>query len=131
MSGARFLLIAVGVAGLMLVGTVSPRAHHSFAAEFDSTIPVTVTGTLSKVEWTAPHSWIYIDVKDSSGKVVTWGFEGFPPMILKRTGVSRDLLKIGELVSVTGWRARASNLRAAGRALTLAGGKKVFIGPEV
>jgi hypothetical protein len=70
-------------------------AHHSFAAEYDSK-EVTLTGVITKVEWTNPHIYFYIDVKDASGNVVNWAVEGYPPNTLKRTGFTRDDLKVGD-----------------------------------
>ena len=104
-------------------------AHHSFQAEFDIDKPMTLKGVVTKVEWTNPHAYIYIDVAEGDGKVANWAFEGYPPNTLKRTGFPRDLLKAGDVINVTGYRARFSSNRAAGREITLPDGKKVFLGP--
>src|SRR6059036_207515 len=82
-----------GSLGLLLASTPLP-AHHSFAAEYDETKPVKVTGTVSKVEWKNPHIWFYVDAKDDSGKVTTWGFSGGPPGMLLRRGITREVLKV-------------------------------------
>jgi len=95
----------------------------------DSQAPITISGEVSKVEWTNPHTYVYVDTKDTIGKVVTWSFEGYPPNTLKRTGVPRDLLKVGDVITITGWKARFTANRAAGREVTLPDGKKVFLGP--
>ena len=125
----QFLM--VGAAGLRVLAMPSAPllAHHSFAAEYDSQAPVTMQGVVSKIEWTNPHAYIHIDVKEPDGKVVTWAFEGYPPNTLKRTGFPRDLLKTGDAITITGWRARYSPGRAAGREITMADGKKAFLGP--
>jgi DNA/RNA endonuclease YhcR with UshA esterase domain len=119
------LLIAVAIAWLALPA----QAHHSFAAEYDVNAPVELKGVVTKVEWTNPHAYVYLDVTDGNGTVVNWAFEGYPPNTLKRTGFVRDLLKSGDVISITGYRARFSPNRAAGRQITLADGRRVFLGP--
>jgi hypothetical protein len=125
-------LFAFGAWACLVLGfsTVSTRAHHSFAAEYDSKAPLTLTGVVTKIEWTNPHAYIYIDVKDDAGKIVNWAFEGYPPNTLKRTGFSRDAVKTGTTITITGWHARDSSHRAAGREVTLPDGKKIFLGPQ-
>ena len=81
-------------------------AHHSFAAEFDENQPVKVTGTVTKVEWTNPHIWFFIDVKSQDGTVANWGFEMGGPGQLLRAGWKRDTMKIGDVVTVEARRAR-------------------------
>src|SRR5215468_11560601 len=99
----RALLVIT--AGL-IVATAPLLAHHSETAQFDTTKPVKVTGTVKKVEWMNPHIWFYVDVKDDSGKVTTWGFSGGPPGMLMRRGITRDALKPGDTVKVEGFRAK-------------------------
>jgi len=123
----RSLLILAAAA--ILLCPLPARAHHSFAAEYDANAAVAVKGVVTKIEWTNPHAYVYIDVTDEGGKVVNWAFEGYPPNTLKRTGFPRGLLKSGDVISVTGYRARYSQNRAAGREITLADGRKVFLGP--
>jgi hypothetical protein len=118
----------VACVGLML-SALPVLAHHSFAAEYDSKTLVTLAGVISKVEWTNPHIYFYVDVKDASGSVVTWAVEGYPPNTLKRTGFTRDDLKIGDMVSVTGYKAKDSTSRVAGREVTFPDGSKKFAGP--
>jgi hypothetical protein len=101
-------------------------AHHSEAAEYDSSKPVKVTGTIKKVEWQNPHVWFYVDVKDEAGKVTTWGFSGAPPGALMRRGITRDVLKIGAVVNVEGSRARDGSNNASGRNVRFADGRNVF-----
>lgn len=91
----------VGV--LLLLMAVPAYAHHSVTAIFDQTKEVTVTGTLTKVSWTNPHIYYFVDVKDDSGKVTTWSFEGNPPGLLHRSGMRKDMWKTGEMVTVTAW----------------------------
>jgi hypothetical protein len=120
--------LLVACVGLML-SALPAAAHHSFAAEYDSKSLVTLAGVISKVEWTNPHIYFYVDVKDESGSVVTWAVEGYPPNTLKRTGFTRDDLKIGDMVSVTGYKAKDSSSRVAGREVTFPDGSKKFAGP--
>jgi hypothetical protein len=122
-------LAASAVAVASLVRVDPAVAHHSFAAEYDANTFVTLKGVVTKIEWTNPHAYVYIDVTDENGKVVNWAFEGYPPNTLKRTGFPRDLLKSGDVISITGYRARFTPNRAAGREITLADGRKVFVGP--
>ena len=118
------------VACVGLVLSAAPvLAHHSFAAEYESKDLVTLTGVITKVEWTNPHIYFYIDVKDASGAVVNWAVEGYPPNTLKRTGFTRDDLKVGDTVTVTAYRAKDSADRVAGREVTFPGGTKKFAGP--
>jgi DNA/RNA endonuclease YhcR with UshA esterase domain len=118
------LLIALAV-----LAALPAYAHHSFAAEYDANTPVMLKGVVTKVEWTNPHAYVYIDVTDETGKVANWALEGYPPNTLKRTGFPRNLLKSGDVISITGYRARFSPTRAAGREVTLADGRRFFLGP--
>lgn len=115
-------------AGLLLAAAAPMLAHHAFAAEYDSTKPVKVTGAVSKVEWTNPHIWFYVDVKDDSGKVTTWGFSGGPPGMLQRRGITKNVLKIGDVITVEGFRAKDSSTNGTGGNVTFADGRKVFAG---
>ena len=113
-----------------LVGADPLWAHHSFGATFDEKRPVTITGVLTKMQWTNPHSHLYLDVKDKDGTVVAWVVEGYPSVVLSRTGWSRDgTVSIGDTLTVVGWRARDDSPLALGREVTLSGGKRLFFGP--
>jgi uncharacterized protein DUF6152 len=105
--------------GLMMTGQAA-RAHHSFAAEFDATQPVTLTGIVTKVDWTNPHVWFYINVKDpATSEVVNWGAEMGPPHALQRRGWRRETLKIGDEVTVKGALARNGSKRMNASVVTL------------
>jgi len=105
-------------------------AHHSFRAEYDANRPVTLTGVITKIEWTNPHSFFYMDVKDEKGNVANWKFEGYGPGVLYRTGWTKNItMKPGDTITVFGWRARDGTNWAHSREVTLPGGKKLFFGP--
>jgi len=103
-------------------------AHHSFAAEFDGSRPVTLKGTVTKMEWTNPHAWLHVDVKGPDGKVVEWLIEGGAPNALLRRGWNRESVAAGTAILVQGFRARDGSNRASGGDVTLPDGKKLFIG---
>jgi len=121
-------LAVVAVASDLMVPLVPMLAHHSFAAEYDADKPVTLKGVVTKVEWTNPHARFYVDVKDDAGKVINWNLELASPNVLKRQGWQRDSLKEGDQVTVEGSMARDGSKMANARAVTLAGGKRVFAG---
>lgn len=110
----------------LAIVTTPVLAHHSFAAEYDSAQPIKVTGTLTKIEWTNPHIWFYLDVKDDKGAVTTWGFSGGPPGVLQRRGISKSVLKVGAQIVVEGFRARDGSNNATGGTVTFADGRRVF-----
>ena len=107
------------VSGLLLT-TGRIAAHHSFAAEFDADKPITLTGIVTKVEWTNPHAWVYFNVKDkTTGEVTNWGAEMGPPHGLQRRGWRRDTLKIGEEITVNGSLAKNGSKRVNARQVVL------------
>jgi hypothetical protein len=120
------LRILASLGCLLAIATTPAIAHHSFAAEYDNTQPVKITGTLTRVEWTNPHIWFYLDVKDQNGTVANWGFSGGPPGVLQRRGISKERLKVGEVIVVDGFRARDGSNNASGGTVTFADGRKVF-----
>ena len=104
--------------------------HQSFGAEYDVNQPITLTGTLTGIEWTNPHTHFYLDVRDCKGDVVNLKFEGYNPSVLVRTGWRKDVtMKVGDVITVFGWRARDGGNWAHSREITLPGGKKMFFGP--
>ena len=118
--------IVACAAACALLAALPAAAHHSFATEYDRTKPVSITGTVSKVEWRNPHIWFYVDVKDERGRVATWGFSGAPPAFLQRQGIPKDVLKVGDTVRVDGFRARDGSTNASGGKVTFADGRSVF-----
>jgi len=103
-------------------------AHHSFAAEFDATKPVTLNGAVTKVEWRNPHIWVYLDVKDTDGKVTPWQCEGGAPNALTRQGWTRETLKQGDTITIEGFRAKDGTMTCNARSWKLPNGKTVFAG---
>jgi hypothetical protein len=112
---------------VLLAAMATPAlAHHSFAAEYDDSKPVKVTGVVTKVEWTNPHIWFFLDVKDEKGQVTNWGFSGGPPGVLQRRGITRVSMKLGDTVVVEGFRARDGSNNASGGTVTFPDGRRVF-----
>ena len=121
--------LAVTLGALGLLAAAAPLwAHHAFAAEFDAQKPVKLRGTVAKVEFINPHSWIHMDVKDTAGKVTRWMVEGGSPNALFRRGVTKDALPQGTEISVDGYQAKDGSNRANGRDITFADGRKLFVG---
>jgi uncharacterized protein DUF6152 len=120
--------LVFGAAAAALLAGASVQAHHAFAAEFDATQPITLRGQVTRVEWINPHTWIHLDVKDQSGKVIEWMIEGGTPNTLLRRGVDKNSLPAGTEIIVEGYRAKNGSNRANGRDLTLPNGRKLFLG---
>ena len=122
----RLAVAMAGVGVLLAAGPVS--AHHAFAAEFDVNQPVTLRGTVTKMEWTNPHSWIRMDVKGADGTVTSWAVECGPPNGLLRKGFNKATVPAGTELVVEGYRAKNGALMVTGQDVTLPDGKKVFVG---
>jgi len=120
--------LTLTMAGAMIVAVVPAWAHHAFAAEFDGKQPIKLTGTVSKVEFINPHSWIHVDVKGDDGKTTTWMIEGGSPNTLFRRGITQSSLELGTVVVVDGYRAKDGSNKANCRDITLKDGKKLFLG---
>jgi len=123
-----YLGLALASIGVLFVATPT-WAHHSFAAEYDSSQVITLTGKITKVEWTNPHIYIHIDVPEADGKVTSWALEGYPPNTLKRTGFPRSLLKEGDTITITAYKAKDATNSGAGREITFPDGTKKWAGP--
>jgi hypothetical protein len=124
MRASAFLVIVVG----LLLAAVTASAHHSFAAEFDGNKPVTLRGKLTKMEWTNPHGWIFVDVKEPDGKVVNWAVEAGSPNTLLRRGLRPADFAMGSEVIVTGYRAKNGTPTANGSNVKFADGRNFFLG---
>jgi hypothetical protein len=112
-------VVAITLATAMTSMTV--RAHHSFAAEYDSNQPFKLTGAVTKIEWTNPHVYFYIDVKDpESGRIANWAMEMGAPAVIARNGWKRSSMKIGDLVIVEGFKAKSGRTHGNARSVTLA-----------
>jgi len=122
-------VLFVCAAGLLLLATVAPTsAHHSFAAEYDRSRTITVTGSVTKLEWTNPHARLYVMGTDETGKMQEWDFELGPPNGLMRNGWRRDSLKSGLKVVVEGFRSKTSTVVANARSVKLPDGRQVLAG---
>lgn len=119
-------LVSSVLVGSLAALAAAAQAHHSFAAVFDATQPVAVTGTIVRVEWTNPHIWFYVEATAPDGTPAEWGFSGAPPGVLMRRGITKDVLRIGSVVNVEGFRARDGSNNASGGRVTFTDGRNVF-----
>ena len=125
----RQLFALVGIVGIALCGgAASVSAHHAFAAEFDSNKPVSFKGTITRMEWVNPHTWMHVDVKKPDGTVENWAIEAGTPNVLFRRGFTKESLLPGTEVVVDGYQAKDGSRRANGHDLTFPDGRKLFLG---
>jgi hypothetical protein len=120
--------IEFAICGALMLSIAPAWAHHSFAAEFDIAKPVTLTGTVTQMEWINPHAWIHIDVKGPDGKITSWMVEGGSPNILLRRGFTKRSLETGTEIVITGYQAKSGENRANGANITFKDGKRLFLG---
>lgn len=120
--------LAALVAGAAVIAAAPTLAHHSFAAEFDANSPIELTGTVTKVAWANPHTFFYIDVASAGGEIENWALEMGSPNGLMRRGWTRNSMKLGDVVTVTGHRAKNNPHVGNASTVTLADGKKLFAG---
>ena len=122
----RSLGLAAVLASLAIAAATPARAHHAFAAEFDVTKPLSLRGTVTKVELINPHSWITIEVKGENGAAVAWMIEGGSPNALFKRGVTKASVPIGSELVIDGYGARDGSNRAVGRNISFADGRPLF-----
>lgn len=121
--------VMVAAAGVLLIlATVPAWAHHAFAAEFDAKQPVKFKAVVTRMEWTNPHVWIHVDVKQPDGTVEKWSIEAGTPNVLFRRGFTKQALLPGTEILVDGYRAKDGTRRANGRDITLPDGRTLFLG---
>ena len=125
---AQTAVVALGVIALWLGAGAPARAHHAFAAEFDANSPIELNGTVIRMEWVNPHTWIHIDVTQPDGSQERWMIEGGPPTSLLRRGFTKASLLAGTEGFVEGFRAKDGSQKANGRDVTFADGSKLFLG---
>ncbi len=129
MPAPSFVALASVICVWLVLGAPSVAAHHSFFGEFDIHQPLTVSGTVTRVEWVNPHIHFVVDATARGGKVTTWTFSGDGASVLARRGVNETTLKVGDIVKVDGYRALDGSFHAAAGAVTLPNRKRVFVGP--
>ena len=124
----RFILGVAGVIGMGLLAAMPVSAHHAFSAEFYADKPIQVLGTLVQVQWTNPHSWWHLDVKNENGEVERWMFEGGAPGSLARRGFTKDFVKVGTEIIIEWFLSKGIPRRANGRSMTYTDGTQLFMG---
>jgi Family of unknown function (DUF6152) len=121
-------LTMLGVVFGLWLAAAPTEAHHAFTAEFDANKPVSLRGTVTKVEWINPHSWLHVDVKGDDGQVVNWAFELGAPNALFKRGWRKDSIQLGIEVEVTGFRGKSGRPIANGRTIKFTDGRELFAG---
>ncbi len=124
----KLAVVVAGVGLVVMVAGVRVVAHHAFAAEFDANKPLTLEGTVTKMEWINPHAWIHIDVTKEDGTVEQWMIEGGTPNTLLRRGFSKNSILPGTEIVVSGYQAKDGSMKANGRNLTFPDGSQLFLG---
>ena len=125
---AKIITLAGTATACLLLGATIADAHHAFAAEFDANKPVNLRGVVTRIEWINPHAWIHITNKNPDGTTTAWMVEGGTPNTLQRNGITRESIKVGTLIVVSGYRAKDGRMRANGRDITLPDGRTLFMG---
>src|ERR1700680_3723430 len=118
------------IAATLVLAAAAVHAHHAYTAEFDTQKPIKLSGVLTKVEWSNPHIWLYLDVKDDKGNVTNWGFSASPPGMLARRGITKNSLKQGDVLTISGHRAKDGSNNASGNVVTFADGRETLIGQD-
>ncbi len=124
----KLMTVVMGVS--VLLGAVPVVAHHAFSAEFDVELPISLNGTVTRIEWVNPHSWIYIDVKGTDDEMQSWAIEVGPPGPLFRRGIRKEMLPLGAEIQVDGFQAADKSQRATGLDVTFPDGRRIFTGSE-
>jgi len=120
----------IAAALMVIVGGASIAAHHSFAAQYDKDKPITLKGTVTRLEWANPHIYFYMDVADANGVQANWAIEGQAPNVLYRAGWRKDATKVGDIVTVDGFLARDGSKLVNMQTALLADGRKLFVGTQ-
>ena len=119
----------LGAGIIVAVAATAPLlAHHAFSAEFDAKAPVTLKGPIVKIEWINPHAWIHMENQAPTGKTEVWMVEGGTPNTLQRNGITRESIKVGTIIVVSGYKAKDGRMRANGRDITFPDGRTLFMG---
>ena len=122
----KALFLGAGLIAVVAAGPV--LAHHAFSAEFDANAPVKLSGPVTKIEWINPHAWIHMENKAANGKTEIWMVEGGTPNTLQRNGITRDSVRVGTVIVVSGYKAKDGRMRANGRDITFPDGRTLFMG---
>jgi Family of unknown function (DUF6152) len=123
----RHVLIVTVLVGALAIAASPALAHHSLAAQFDENQPITLDGVISRVEWINPHVYLHVDVTDGAGKTTSWAVETFPPTTLRRGGLTKEKLGLGQKVSLLTFKARNDSPLAFLRKITFADGRELVI----